>query len=88
MKENDFMLAMERHRIYPAQTQTDADYADDIGLLANTPTQAETQPHSLEQAAAGIGLYINANKMEYVYFNERGNISTHKDRWRGCQPKK
>ena len=42
MKVNDFKLAKERDRRYPAQTITDADYADDMALLANTPTQAET----------------------------------------------
>ena len=36
----------------------------------------ETLLHSLEQAAAGIGLYVNAHKMEYMCFNQRGNIST------------
>ena len=29
----------------------DADYVDEIVLLANTPSQAETLLHSLEQAA-------------------------------------
>ena len=33
------------------QTITDADYADDIAILANTPNQAETRLHSLERAA-------------------------------------
>ena len=47
----------------------DANYADDIMLLANTPVQAKTLLHSLEQAAAGIGLHINADKMEYMCFN-------------------
>ena len=36
MKENGFKLAKEISRRYPAQTITDTDYADDIGLLANT----------------------------------------------------
>ena len=48
MKENGFKLVKERSRRYPAQTITDADYVDDIALLANTPTQAETMLHSLE----------------------------------------
>ena len=39
-----------------AKTITDADYADDLALLANTPNQAEKLLHSLERAAAGIGL--------------------------------
>ena len=42
MKENGCKLAKERSRRYPAQTITDADYADDIALLANTPAQAES----------------------------------------------
>ena len=45
---------------------TDADYADDIAILANTPNQAQTLLHSLERAAAGIGLYVNAHKTEYI----------------------
>ena len=55
---------------------TDADYADDIALLANTPNQAETVLHSLERVAAGIGLHVNAHKTEYMCYNQTGNIST------------
>ena len=49
--------------------------ADDITLLANTPTQAESLLHFQEQAAGGIGLHVNANKTEYTCF-KRGAIST------------
>ena len=55
---------------------TDADYADDIAILANTPDQAETLLHSLERAAASIGLYVNAHKTEYMCYNQTGDIST------------
>ena len=48
MKDNSFKLAKERSRRYPAQTITDADYADNIALPAITPAQAETVLHSLE----------------------------------------
>ena len=41
-----------------------ADYADDIVLLANALNQAESLQHSLEQAASGIGLHVNTDKME------------------------
>ena len=51
---------------WSAKTITDADYADDIAILANTPNQAETLLHSSERAAAGIGLHINAHKTEYI----------------------
>ena len=50
----------------PQKTITDADYADDRALLANTPNQAETLLHSLKRAAAGIGLYVNAHKTEHM----------------------
>ena len=48
IKENGFEPTKKRSRRYPAKTITDADYADDIALLANTPNQAETLLHSLE----------------------------------------
>ena len=76
MKENGFKLTKERSRRYTAQTITDADYADNIALLVNTPARVENLLHSLEGAAAGIGLHVNAHKTEYMCFNQRGNIST------------
>ena len=76
MKDNVFKLAKERSRRYSAQTIMDADYADDIALLANIPTQSESLLHSLEGAAGGIGFHVNADKTEYMCFNQRGNIST------------
>ena len=42
IKENVFKLTKERSKRYPVQTITDADYADDIVLLANAPAQAKT----------------------------------------------
>ena len=35
---------------YPTESMTDADYADDLMLLANTLAQAESLLHRLEQA--------------------------------------
>ena len=43
-------------------------------LLANTPAKAETQLHSLERAARGIGLHLDAHKTEYICFNQRDDI--------------
>ena len=60
------MLTKERYRKYPAHTITDADYTDGIVLLANAPTQGESLLHSLELAAADIGLHVNAHKTEYM----------------------
>ena len=73
IKENDFTKKKKKRkaksRWHPSETITDADYADDLALLENTPAQAE----SLGQAARG--LYVNANKTEYI-FKRKGDIST------------
>ena len=76
IKVNGFKLTKKRSRRYPAKTISDADHADDIAIMANAPAQAETLLHSLERAAAGIGLYVNAHKTECMCFNQRGDIST------------
>ena len=76
IRENGFELTMKRRWRYPVKTITDADYADDIALLANTPNQAETLLRSLERAAAGIGLHVNAHKTEYMCYNQTGDNTT------------
>ena len=76
IRENGFKLTKKRSRRYPAKTITDADYADDIAILANTPNQAKTLLHSLERAAASIGLHVNAHKTEYICYNQTDDIST------------
>ena len=55
-------------------TMTDSDYADDLVLLVSTPVRAESLLHSLEPAARGIDLYMNANKTEYMCFKQKGTI--------------
>ena len=54
---------------------TDADYADDLTLLANTTAQAKSLLHSLKQAAIGIGLYINTHSSEFMGSNQEDAIS-------------
>ena len=71
----DYVLRISIDKIRE-KTITDADYADDIALLANIPNQAETLLHSLERAVAGIGLRVNAHKTEYMCYNQIGDIST------------
>ena len=46
----------------------DADYADDLALLANTLTQAQSLLYSLQQAVGCINIYVNANKTEFICF--------------------
>ncbi len=76
IKENGFRLTKKRSSRYPAKTITDADYADDIRILANTTIQAETLLHNLKRATAGIGLHVNALKTEYMCYNQTGDIYT------------
>ena len=75
IRENGFELTKKRSGRHPAKTITDADFANDIAILANRPNQTETLLHSLERAAAGIGLHINAHKTEYMCFNQTGDIT-------------
>ena len=75
-KDNGFKLAKEKSRKYPAQTITDADDIDNIAHFGNTLAQVETLLHSLEQAASVIGFHVNGDKMEYMGFNQRSDIST------------
>ena len=76
MRENGFKPAKERSRIHPIQTIMDANFADGIALIANTPVQTESQLYSLERAAGSISLHDKTDKTEYMYFNQRGDIST------------
>ena len=75
IKENVFTLKKARSRQI-SRNITDADYADDIALLPNTPIQAESQLHILEQAAVGVVPQMNADETEYICFNQEGDIST------------
>ena len=75
-KKNGFTQEQIRSRQYPAQTYSD--YPDDLALLESTSAQAESLLYSLEQAAGGIGLHVNAAKTEYMCFNQnqRGDFSS------------
>ena len=75
IREKCFELRL-RSRRYLSKTITDVDYADDIAILAITPNQAETLLHSLERVGTGIDLHVNAHNMEYMCYNQTGDIST------------
>ena len=36
------------------------------------PAQAKSLLHKIEQAAAGIGLYMNSDKTDFICFNKDG----------------
>ena len=87
IKEISFQQEKERNRRYPAQNITDVDHTDDIALLASTLAQAESHLHSRERSAGGIGLHVNADTMEYMCLNQRGDIFTLKSGPAPHQPK-
>ena len=68
-------LIKENGRQYPVETMTNADYTDNLVLLTNTPAQAESLLDSLEQPVGGIGLFMNANKIEFMSFEQDGATS-------------
>ena len=57
-KDLGLTLTKARSRRHPAITITDADYADDLALMADTIADAQSLLHSLETAAGDVGLYI------------------------------
>ena len=64
--------ARSRHFV---ETITDEDYTDNLALLTNTPAQAKSLLHRLEQAARGVVLYMNSKKPEFMCFNQDDAIS-------------
>ena len=58
------------------ETTTDADYASDLALLANIIAQAESDFHTLEEAASDIVLNVNVNKTEAMYFKQKDAITS------------
>ena len=75
VKENGFTPKIPKADDTPHKL-IDTGYSNDIALLANSPIQAESWLHSLEPATGGIGLHVNADKMEFMSFNQKGVIST------------
>ena len=53
---------------YLSETITVEDNADDLAIFVNTSAQVNSLLRSLEQAAEGIVLYANTNKIEFMWF--------------------
>ena len=76
IKELGLTLSKSTSRRYPTTTITDADYADDLAIFADTIADATTLLHNLERAASDVGLYVNASKTEYISYQQQGKIIT------------
>ena len=75
-KENGFKLAKEGSRRYPSHKLLRTRTMPMTAFLANSHAQAKTLFHSLARAASGIGLHGNADTIEYIFLNQRSDIST------------
>ena len=72
--ELGFTLQPRRSRRYPAETITDADFADDLALLADNSIDAEALLLLLEEAAQAVGLNVNYGKTNYMAFREQNAV--------------
>ena len=71
VKELGLTLRKSRGRRYPAETITDADYADDLALFANFISETRALLHNLENVAKDIGLHVKASMIKFISFNEQ-----------------
>ena len=76
IKHLGLTLTKARSHRHPAVTITDADYADNMALMADTIADAQTLLYSLETASGDIGLYVNAKKTECMSYNQIGTMHT------------
>ena len=75
INDNGLMLHPRKSSRNPAVHITDADFADDIALIAGTLANAQNLLHSLESAANSVGLFLNETKTEYI--NQTSDILSH-----------
>ena len=80
MKKNGFAikkknLTKTRSKRYLAETITDAHYTGDLALPENIHFQTNSLLHILEQAARGVGLYVNSDKTQIICLNKRKPFS-------------
>ena len=73
-KELGLTLTKQKSRRHPRNMITDTDYADDLAVLADTLKDATTLLHNIEKAAKQIGLYLNADKTEFICENQDASV--------------
>ena len=77
--ELGFTLLPRRSRRHPATKLTDADFADDLALLADNDKNAEALLLLLEAAADAVGLQVNYGKTNYMVFSQANTKITGKN---------
>ena len=71
-KRKWFQIRKEKMQTISCKNR-DANYADDLALLANKSVQTDALLHNLEQAAIDIGLNMNADNQS---FKQEGTSSS------------
>ena len=71
-KKNElgFVLAKRKSKRDPAMKITDTDCAEDLAVLADVLKDTTFLLHSIERTTKMIGLYLNADKTEFICFNQ------------------
>ena len=72
--ELGFTITPRRSRRYPAKTETDLDFADDIALLSNDISQAQELLTAVEQESMKIGLTLNSDKTKFISLNSPPDV--------------
>ena len=70
-----FTVTPRRSRRHPAEVITDLDFADDIALLSDTLQQAQELLTRVEDAAATVGLMMNASKTKFMAYNIKTDVA-------------
>ena len=68
--ELGFPLARRKSKRDPAMKITDTDCAEDLAVLADVLKDTTFLLHSIERTTKMIGLYLNADKTEFICFNQ------------------
>ena len=67
--ETGFTIEPSRSSRYPANIETDTDFADDIALFSDNLEKAQLLPERVEAAAQDIRLHVNEGKTKYMRYN-------------------
>ena len=73
-KDLGLTLQKSRGRRYPTITISDADYADDLALFADSCNDAEKLLHVLEEKANSVGLRVNIRKTQNFNINTDNKV--------------
>ena len=75
MKKTDlgFTLNQRRSRRHVVKKILDADYADNLAILADYIQDAKSTLHNVEQLARVIGLYVNPSKTKFICLNQNSS---------------